>query len=128
MTRLSGGALLAAVVSCSGTSGRDPDRPPEAPAAPTAPRDSLALQLGGGVEIWFREGRQAFDSTGAACYERTLEIRDTAGRRRVPLLYTLESPFRLDDTSVGARVYSRCRAGDAYRVSLRTGRPTPLGR
>ncbi len=90
------------------------------------PPDSLASRPVPGVEIWFMVGRPASDSAGQACYERSLEIRDSIGRRVVPLLYTLEPPARLDDTSVVARVYRNCQPGDRYRVSLRTGRPTPL--
>lgn len=110
----------------SGPGVERPDQPPASVAA--TPADSLALELPGGTSIWFREGRAATDTSGATCYERTLEIRDSAGRRRVPLLYTLDAPVRLDDTSVEARVFSGCRPGDRYRVSLRTGRPTPMTR
>jgi hypothetical protein len=120
-------SLVALLAGCG--SGQPDTEPPESAAtlAP-APADSLASRPVPGVEIWFTVGRPARDSTGTSCYERTLEIRDSVGRRRVPLLYTLEAPTRLDDTSVRARVYLNCAAGDPYRVSLRTGRPTPLGR
>ncbi len=118
---------MALLTGCG--SGQPDAEPPEAVATlPPAPADSLASRPVPGVEIWFTVGRTGRDSTGATCYERTLEIRDSAGRRRVPLLYTLEAPTRLDDTSVRARVYLNCAAGDPYRVSLRTGRPTPLSR
>lgn len=119
--------LVALLTGCG--SGQPDAEPPEAVATlPPAPADSLASRPVPGVEIWFTVGRTGRDSTGATCYERTLEIRDSAGKRRVPLLYTLEAPTRLDDTSVRARVYLNCAAGDPYRVSLRTGRPTPLSR
>lgn len=106
-------------------------REPEVEVAETAeqvpvrPADSLASRPVPGVEIWFLVGRPATDSAGEPCYERSLEIRDSTGRRAVPLLYTLEAPARLDDTSVVARIYRNCEPSDRYRVSLRTGRPTP---
>lgn len=103
----------------------DPAPPPEPPATVVVP-EALASQPMPGVEIWFMEGRDARDSTGFECHERTLEIRDSAGRRRVPLLYTLDAPTRLDDSSVRAQVFLNCQPGQAYRVNLRTGRPTPL--
>lgn len=119
--------LLAGAMAC-GTPSPEA-RPAEAPARPDPPpAESLAVRLPAGVEIWFLAGRSAQDSGGRGCYERTLEIRDPAGRRQVPLLYTLEAPIRLDDTSVRAIVYRNCQPADPYRVSLRTGRPTPLGR
>lgn len=125
MTRHALGLVLLATWACGGPTGRGR---PEEPTPPhvAAPADSLALQLLDGTAIWFLEGREATDEAGAPCYERTIEIRDSAGRRRVPLLYTLEAPVRLDDTSVSARIFSGCRPGDSYRVSLRTGRPTPM--
>lgn len=94
--------------------------------APRQPEDSLAFRTAGGVEIWFVSGRTARDSAGQECLERSLEIRDSAGRRGVPLLYTLEPPAALDDTSIQARIYNRCEPGDRYRISLRTGRPALL--
>lgn len=91
-----------------------------------APDDSLALRTAGGTEVWFVGGRTARDSAGRECLERSLEIRDSAGRRGVPLLYTREPPAALDDTSLSVRLSNRCAPGDRYRISLRTGRPTPL--
>ncbi len=109
--------------------------PPPREAAPSqahaldvvsVPDDSLAFRTAGGAEIWFVSGRTAHDSAGRECLERSLEIRDSAGRRGVPLLYTLEPPAALDDTSIQARIYTRCEPGERYRISLRTGRPTLL--
>lgn len=117
--------LLAGVLAC----GREAPPGPrtDLPAQPdAAPAESLAVRLGPGVEIWYGAGRAAQDSSGGTCFERTLLIRDSAGSRQVPLLYTLEAPSRLDDTSMRARVYRNCQPGDAYRVALSTGRPTPL--
>lgn len=118
--------LLAGVMAC-GTPSPDARQADSPAQADPPPADSLAVRLSAGVEVWFLSGRSARDSSGRGCYERTIEIRDSAGRRRVPLLYTLEAPTRLDDTSVRAIVYRNCQPGDRYRVSLRTGRPTPLG-
>lgn len=121
--------LVALLAACGDSTGGEavPPGPPAAPAAPSAPPDSLALRTPAGVEVWFTGGRPAEDGAGVACHERSLEIRDSSGRRGVPLLYTLEAPVLLDDTSMGARIYNGCRPGDRYRVSLRTGRPVPMG-
>ncbi len=121
--------LFTALVSV----GCGPPPPPEEPPSQVtpgdvvlAPDDSLALRTAGGTEIWFVGGRIARDSAGRECLERSLEIRDSAGSRGVPLLYALELPAALDDTSVQARISNRCEPGERYRISLRTGRPTPL--
>jgi hypothetical protein len=109
-----------------------PPRPEEVPSQATvpdavpAPEDSLAFRTTRGAEVWFVGGRTAQDTAGRECLERSLEIRDSAGRRGVPLLYTLEPPAALDDTSIQARIFNRCAPGDRYRISLRTGRPTLL--
>jgi hypothetical protein len=55
--------------------------------------------------------------------ERSLEIRGPAGRRIVPLLYTLDTPSVLDDSTIRARLFTNCRPGPTYRVDLRTGLP-----
>ncbi len=125
--RVAGGALLLAALAGCGREApaANQEAPPPAAAAP-APPDSLALVTPAGIEVWFIVGREGRDSAGVPCYERGLEIRDAEGRRRVPLLYTLEAPVVVDDTSVRARVYLGCRPGDAYQVSLRTGRPVPV--
>lgn len=122
------GLLAAALLIACGP----PPPPDEVPAgadsaeAVRAPDDSLAFRTAGGIEIWFVSGRTARDAAGGECLERSLEIRDSTGRRGVPLLYTLEPPAALDDTSIQARIYNRCEPGERYRVSLRTGRPTLL--
>lgn len=122
-------ALLVLVVGCAPTDPppQEAGREPPGQAATAGPGDSLALVTPSGAELWFVTGREAVGEDGAGCHERGLEIRDAAGRRGVPLLYTLNVPTVLDDTSVRAVVSNRCRPGDAYRVSLRTGRPVPLG-
>jgi len=127
MRRTGAVLLLAGLAACGGgetpAAARD-TLPPRGPAP--APPDSLALRTPAGTEVWFIVGRADRDSTGTPCYERGLEIRDDRGPRRVPLLYTLETPVLLNDTLIRARVFLRCRPGDAYHVSLRTGRPVPV--
>ncbi|MGH7517261.1 MAG: hypothetical protein ACREOC_07305 [Gemmatimonadales bacterium] len=77
----------------------------------------------GGTEVWFGDARASRDSGGAMCIERTLEIRGPGGRRIVPLLYTLDTPTVLDDSTIRARLFTDCRPGPAYRVDVRTGLP-----
>jgi hypothetical protein len=92
-------------------------------AAPEAPAAALALRTPSGAEVWFGDAREGRDSTGATCVERTLEIRGPTGRRIVPLLYTLDTPTVLDDSTIRAHLFTDCRPGPAYRVDLRTGLP-----
>ena len=121
-TVLLGLALMA--VSCG------PETPPasrqttSADSAPAQPAAQLILTAAGGAEVWFGDARHSRDSAGTPCTERTLEIRGPAGRRIVPLLYTLDTPTVLDDSTIRARLYTNCRPGPAYRVDLRTGLPT----
>lgn len=121
-TVLLGLALVAA--SCR------PERPPvsretaSADSAPAQPAAQLVLTAPGGAEVWFGDARHSRDSAGTPCIERTLEIRGPAGRRIVPLLYTLDTPTVLDDSTIRARLYTDCRPGPLYRVDLRTARPT----
>ena len=95
-----------------------------ADSARIQPVAERVLTAPGGVEVWFGDTRQSRDSAGAACTERALEIRGPAGRRLVPLLYTLDTPTVLDDSTIRARLYTDCRPGPVYRVDLRTGLPT----
>jgi hypothetical protein len=95
-----------------------------ADSAPTQPAAQLVLTAPGGAEVWFGDARHGRDSAGTPCVEHTLEIRSPAGRRIVPLLYTLDTPAVLDDSTIRARLYTDCRPGPAYRVDLRTGLPT----
>ncbi len=96
---------------------------PDTPPASAAPAAELALTAPGGVEVWFGDARESRDSSGTPCVERTLEIRGPNGRRIVPLLYTLDTPKVLDDSTIRARLFTDCRPGPTYRVDLRTGRP-----
>lgn len=121
--------LAAAGAGCSG------ERAQEAPAdsAPdgaiaTAPQpaESLVLSLGEGGGIWFTIAREATTEDGRSCLERGLEIRDAAGVRLVPLLYTGEAPVPVDDSTVEVHLFRNCRPDALYRVNLRTGQPTPV--
>jgi hypothetical protein len=91
------------------------------------PPDSLVLVFGGS-SVWHTLSREARSASGESCLERTLEIRHAAGSRpvRVPLLYTMDVPELVDDSTLEARVYRDCAPGDLYRIHVRTGQPTPV--
>jgi hypothetical protein len=91
--------------------------------AAAAPADSLVLRTAQGLEVWLTLARDGQDSSGARCVERGLEIREGARRTPVPLLYTRDRPHLLNDSTISARLWTRCTAGPEYRVSLRTGQP-----
>jgi hypothetical protein len=117
------GWAAALTVSC-GQDTSPASRPTHsADSARVQPVAERVLTAPGGVEVWFGDARQSRDSAGAACIERALEIRGPAGRRIVPLLYTLDTPTVLDDSTIRARLYTDCRPGPVYRVDLRTGLP-----
>lgn len=119
-------ALLAALAAGCGARGEPPpDGPPlpDASPAPPAPADSMVLTAPGGVTVWLAEGRRSSDSAGAACYERTIEIRRDTIRLKVPLLYTVTLPVLLDDSTMRAELARDCRSTASYRVSLRDGMP-----
>lgn len=115
--------LATAVSACGGESRPAADSRAATTAQPSVPADSLVLSGPGGITVWFTSGRPARDSAGTACLERALEVRSDTSRRGVPLLYTLEAPILLDDTSMQAVLYSGCRAGPAYRVDFATVSP-----
>jgi hypothetical protein len=91
-------------------------------ALPSPPADSLVATAAGGTEVWFTLARPD-SAEGRRCVDRGLEIRRGATRLPVPLLYTGTAPQVLNDTVMRARLSFHCRAGDAYLVDLRTGRP-----
>lgn len=110
------------------------DRPPpanggdgagRAPLDP-APADSLALVAGTTTEVWFVAGQEAVAADGTTCYVRGLEIRDGDARRGVPLVYTLEAPTAIDDTTMRVVQYRECRPAGAYRVDYATASPRRL--
>ena len=110
-----------------GCAGERPAKVPAEAAAPAAavaaPADSLALRTARGVEIWLTLARESRDSSGAACVERGLEIREGARRTPVPLLYTRDLPRAVNDSTLSARLWTHCAPGPEYRVNLRTGQP-----
>ncbi len=71
-------AIVASLVVLAAACGARGEPPPgELPAVDTrvtATADSLVLTAPGGVTVWLTEGRRGSDSTGAACFERTIEI------------------------------------------------------
>jgi hypothetical protein len=85
--------------------------------------DSLASTAPGGVEIWFTLARPGRTPEGTPCIDRAVEIRHGATRTPVPLLYTGEVPRIVNESTARAILYTRCRAGEAYLVDLRSGRP-----
>lgn len=99
-----------------------PHRAPEQ-AEQAPPPDSLVISSPHGVEVWFTLVRSAKGLDGRLCQERGIEIRRAGTRIAVPLLYTGEPPEFLNDSTMRARLWTNCRAGDAYLVDLRTGRP-----
>lgn len=90
--------------------------------------DSLVLTMPGGATVWLTEGRKRADSTGTECIERTIEVRRENYRMKVPLLYTLDLPTVLDDTSFRALLSRGCSRMDAYRVFIRDAMPYKIPR
>lgn len=96
------------------------------PAAPLVPADSLLYETADGSQIWFAEGRSARDSSGAPCFERSVEIRRDTSVLKVPLLFTARVPTMLDRRHLRAELMRDCRVMGIYRVELATGRPTKI--
>jgi hypothetical protein len=121
-----GGKVFIALMGLVGCERSAPS--PAAEARPAGPAEAPApaaeqILTAGGAQVWFGAARQGRDSAGAACVERTLEIRDAAGRRVVPLLYTRDTPTVVNDSTIRARLFTNCVAGPTYQVDLRTGLP-----
>jgi hypothetical protein len=108
--------------SRTGTDDARTSRPGELSGTTTVPADSLVASTPAGAQIWFTLARPD-SGPGGRCVARAVEIRDSAGRRPVPLLYTTVAPEIIDDTSARAWLDDHCRRGDRYRISLRSGRP-----
>ncbi|MEO8226882.1 MAG: hypothetical protein ABI637_05585 [Gemmatimonadota bacterium] len=97
-----------------------------AAAAPVAaPPDSLVV-TGRGLEVWFTLARTDHAADGAACTDRTIEIRRGERRVAVPLLYTEQAPRMLDDSTLEATLYRNCQPAGRYHVDTRTGQPAPV--
>ncbi len=121
--------LLGSIVLAQGCARGEPapGMPPSAePAAAASVTDSLVLSAPGGITVWLTEGRPGPESSGASCLERTLEIRRDSNRIKVPLLYTVSVPTLLNDSTMRAELAHFCRPAEAYRVDLRSGRPTRI--
>jgi hypothetical protein len=124
MIRRAAAATVAMLASCGrGTSDRTEAVSADSVPA-TSPADSLAVSGPGGVEIWFTHSRSGTAPDGRRCTDRAIEVRRGAQRIPVPLLYTGEAPRIVNDSTARAILYTNCRAGDAYLVDLRNGRPT----
>lgn len=115
---------VAAAVMLAACENRPAERAGTVGAAAGASADSLAVTAPGRVEIWFTLARAARLPDGRPCIDRAIELRHGASRTPVPLLYTGETPTIVNDSTARAVLYTGCRAGDAYLVDLRTGRPT----
>ena len=117
--------LIVVTAGCGARGELPPDGPPvpDARVIPPEPPDSMVLTAPGGVTVWLTEGRRSSDSAGTACYERSIEIRRDASRRKIPLLYTVTVPVLLDDSTLKAELARDCRPTTGYRVSLRDGMP-----
>jgi hypothetical protein len=85
--------------------------------------DSLVLRAPGGVDVFYSGARIGTDSAGATCVERGLVLLHDGTRTLVPLLMTGAPPVLVNDTTIRARIWLQCRAGDTYDVNLRTGVP-----
>jgi hypothetical protein len=86
------------------------------------PADSLVLQVGA-IQVWFTDAREVQSKSGESCLERALEIREDTVRRHIPLLYSLEAPTPLDDTTMRAVLYNSCEPVATYRVDYATASP-----
>src|SRR6478672_4912649 len=89
------------------------------------PRASLVASTPNGVEVWFTLARSDSAVGGRSCQERGIEIRRDGKRLPVPLLYTGETPVLINDSTIRARLWTRCMPGDAYLVDLKSGQPSP---
>lgn len=93
------------------------------PAEPPTATDSLVATNSAGVQIWFTLLRMAKRADSSECVERGLEIRRGNARLPVPLLYTGTTPVFLNDSTMRATLWTRCRPGDPYLVDLKSGQP-----
>lgn len=118
------------VVACAErkTTAGPQDTTPRVAASAPGPADSLVLRTPAGVEVWFTAFRPATDSLGRSCTERVLEIRRAGKRTPIPLLYTGAGPELVNDSTIRARIWLRCRPGNTYEVNLRTGYPLRVER
>jgi hypothetical protein len=121
--RIERGCWLFASVVLVGCGPVEQDLHEKSAGTRSEPQDSLVTVSSTGREVWFTLARAARAADGTACVERGLEIRSGEKRIPIPLLYTREPPVLLNDSTIRAVLWTNCRPGDAYRVSLETGRP-----
>ena len=117
---------IALIVLLAGCGARGEPAPVALPAVDQGPPvmpDSLVLTLAGGATVWLAEGRRAVDSTGAPCFERSVEIHRDSVRLKVPLLFTGALPTRVDDSSFRAELFRNCRPDAGYKINIRDGMP-----
>ena len=117
------GYWLLASVLLAGCGSVEQDLHEKATGLRSTPQDSLVTVSGTGREVWFTLARAGRAPDGTACVERGLEIRAGEKRIPIPLLYTREPPVLLNDSTIRAVLWTNCKPGDAYRVSLENGRP-----
>ena len=120
MNRRAAALLVAALAACRPGGGERATAGDT--AVSTVPADSLAV-AGADVEIWFTLSRPGLAPDGSPCADRAIELRRGDRRIPVPLLYTGETPRIVNESTARAILYTGCRAGDAYLVDLRSGRP-----
>ena len=115
------------LLPCCGSRGEPaPPNPPPNGTSVARVADTMVLSAPGGTTVWLGPGREARDSGGTSCTERTIEIRRGSSRISIPLLYTLSPPTLLNDSTLRAELARDCRTTAAYRVSLRTGQPVRI--
>lgn len=119
---------LAVALVTSGCGRRETPPPAADPTAPVAraPADTMVLVTRSGASVWLAEGRDAKDSAGVGCYERSVEIRSDSSTIKVPLLFVTRAPTELGQGQIRAELSRNCRVMALYRVELATGRPTKL--
>lgn len=120
--------ILLAVLALAGCGDKAPERPAEPASAIAQPGAQLALQVSDSVAIWFTSARADTSADGKACRERVMEIRLHDRTVPVPLLYTGEVPTIATDSTVHVHIWRHCVPDDLYRVNLRTGQPTRVGK
>lgn len=113
-------ALLAGVAGCGGDTAPPPD---QAATRDPSPPDSLVLVTPDSTRIFLSAGLPDTAADGSVCQSHSIVLERDGARKVVPLLYTLEPPTLLDDSTLLAVRAKDCGPGDRYRVGLRTGLP-----
>jgi hypothetical protein len=116
--------LAIGLMACS-ESGRHPPAIPDSTSSTGSSADSLIMTLADSTGVWRVAGRADTSSAGAICTERLLELRRGDRRLPVPLLYTLDAPKAINDSTLRAALYRHCEVQAWYLVDTRTGLPKP---